>query len=93
MQSIKDEYEAKGISIITVSTDRGDDLKRYWDENDLDLKVLADVNREIVLAYGVRSLPASFFIDTDGTVLESKEGWGGNDLEEWKDKVEKYLAR
>ncbi len=92
MQTVKDEYEAKGISMITISGDRGEDLKRFWQDNELDITVLTDINMEIARSFGVRSYPAGFFLDAAGNVIDSKVGWGGDCLEDWKAKVDDYLA-
>ncbi|GAA0481387.1 thiol-disulfide oxidoreductase ResA [Salinibacillus aidingensis] len=69
MQKLYPEYKEKGVEIVAVSLDATKLRIRNWiDKNHLTFPIVHDKNGTVMEAYGVFDLPASFFINPDGTV-------------------------
>jgi peroxiredoxin Q/BCP len=68
-----DEFEARDIAVLGVSTDPVDLLEEFAAEEDLDFPLLADVDGAVAEAYGSRRDSGkaernTFVIGADGTV-------------------------
>lgn len=89
MQPFVEEYEAEGFTIYVISRGDGVELD-YLDR--LGYKVL--IGSDIWSTYGVSSIPIAFFIDYEGTLVDSSLGWGGTDpISRFRQKVNAVLAR
>lgn len=73
---------SKDYNVITIAMQSGSDeeIKQYLVENKLDFEVINDVDSEIVKAYGVRAVPASFIINSQNYITTREvgytTGWG-----------------
>ncbi len=85
--SLYNEYESKGLVIISVSTDRSPErIKKYLKKIRMEFIILHDNNKEAAEAYGVYSLPTSFLIDREGIIKHKFMG-----LRKWTGKGTKRL--
>lgn len=77
------KYKSKGFEIVSVSVDEDqDDWKSAIKDNGMDwIQLLNDDNQENSPAalYGVRSIPSTFLIDSEGTII--MRNLRGDDLE------------
>jgi thioredoxin-dependent peroxiredoxin len=74
------DYEAAGVTVLGVSPDAVDAIRRFHDKQDLNFTLLADADHAVAERYGVwgeKSMygrtymgvaRATFIIDADGTV-------------------------
>ena len=78
------KYKSKGFEIVSVSVDDDQDAwKKAISENGMDwIQLLDSDEREssASLVYGVRSIPSTFLIDSEGTIIE--RNLRGGELEE-----------
>jgi thioredoxin-dependent peroxiredoxin len=75
------DYEAAGATVVGVSPDPVDAIRRFHDKQDLNFTLLADAGHEVAERYGVwgeKSMygrtymgvsRSTFIIDADGTVV------------------------
>lgn len=69
------KYRNKGVQILAVNIGETDVvLNRFLEKHKLSFPVLNDRNQEVVDAFGVNPLPATFLIDKEGTVVDIHEG-------------------
>lgn len=83
LQESKSYFDEKNVHLLTISTDKKEDLKKMAEENDFTFPVLADEEQEALKAYdvfyhgeeapyedhGVHGEPAYFLIDENGKIL------------------------
>ncbi|SET89157.1 Peroxiredoxin [Salinibacillus kushneri] len=75
MQSLYPEYKEKGVEIVAVSLDATKlRIKNWIDNNHLTFPIVHDKSGAVMDTYGVFDLPASFFINPDGTVERQVKG-------------------
>ena len=78
------KYKSKGFEIVSVSVDDDQDAwKKAISDNGMDwIQLLDSDEREssASLVYGVRSIPSTFLIDSEGTIIE--RNLRGGELEE-----------
>ena len=73
---------SKDYNVMTIAMQSGSDeeVQAYLDENNLNFKVINDVDNKWVDAYGVRGVPASFVINSQNEITSSEvgytTGWG-----------------
>jgi peroxiredoxin len=95
-EELRDEFDARGIQVVTISTDHPEEIREYGHEHGLDAIMLADPQLEITDAFGLRNqgyhsappgddapglpVPTSLLVDREGMVL-------------WIDKSENYQRR
>jgi peroxiredoxin len=80
--------------VLGLSIDRTgiEVVQKYLEELDLTFPTLHDPTGKTAAEYGVRGIPATFFIDKDGTVLGGVVGpreWDGEAVQQL---VEQFLA-
>lgn len=73
MAKLYEQYKDKGFVLIGVSLDFGgpETVKAFLEAHQLNFPVGIDTEKEAVKAYGVRGLPTSYFINSQGKVV----GW------------------
>jgi thiol-disulfide isomerase/thioredoxin len=71
LDSLKREYEAKGVRVIAVSVDNGDisKVRRFAESNKLEMIVAHDPVSGINQSYEVMGVPTTFIIGRDGKLL------------------------
>lgn len=73
---------SKDYNVITIAMQSGSDqeVRDYLAAHELDFRVINDQKGEIVGAYGVRAVPASFIIDAQNKISTREvgytTGWG-----------------
>lgn len=85
------DYDESDIKVIGVSPDNDDEWRKYIKARKMNWTMLADSNRwhsEFMKAYGITSLPETFIIGPDGTIIA--EGMHGESL---KAKVRELLGK
>jgi thiol-disulfide isomerase/thioredoxin len=58
---------AKDYPVITVAS-WSDDVASYMEENKLSFPVLSDPDGDLAAVYGIKGVPASFFVDAQGRI-------------------------
>jgi thioredoxin-dependent peroxiredoxin len=69
----KADYDAAGATVLGVSPDPVDSVKRFHDKQSLNFTLLADENHAVCELYGVwsgRAARTTFVIDEDGVVAK-----------------------
>ena len=82
LKKVYDTYKDQDFDIIGVSLDDAEkELRDYIKENDIQWRQIFDSATEnsLVQQYGIRSIPAPWLIDRDGTLISHKAR--GEDLE------------
>ena len=82
LKKVYDTYKDQDFDIIGVSLDDTEkELRDYIKENDIQWRQIFDSATEnsLVQQYGIRSIPAPWLIDRDGTLISHKAR--GEDLE------------
>lgn len=85
------DYDESDIKVIGVSPDNDDEWRKYIKARKMNWTMLADSNgwhSEFMKAYGITSLPETFIIGPDGTIIA--EGMHGESL---KAKVRELLGK
>ncbi|NIK12337.1 thiol-disulfide oxidoreductase ResA [Alkalibacillus almallahensis] len=85
MDQLYQDYKDQGIEIVAVSVDRNESvINNFYNSLDLSFPSTIDRQETVMDVYEVTNLPASFFINPDGTIerivrgpvtLESLEGY------------------
>ncbi|WP_077308910.1 thiol-disulfide oxidoreductase ResA [Terribacillus halophilus] len=79
-------YEKQNVILAAISADQSSlVINRFRDRYDLSFPLLQDNGNQVMEAYSVDALPATFFIRADGTI--SRTVYGPLQIE----KLEKYL--
>ena len=75
IQEIYEEWSDKGLIILTVNLQENpSQVKEFVESFGFSFPVLLATNREVPLAYNIRGIPATFFIDKDGIIQDIKIG-------------------
>ena len=75
IQQIYEEWSDKGLVVLTVNLQEDPDrVKEFVESLDLSFPVLLATNQEVPLAYNIRGIPATFFIDKNGIIQDIKIG-------------------
>lgn len=78
------EYRDQGFEVIAITIDNPlEDATEFLQDLDtpLDYRIAADVNADVMDAYGVRGMPTSFLVDRNGTIRMIHEGYRDGDLQ------------
>jgi cytochrome c biogenesis protein CcmG, thiol:disulfide interchange protein DsbE len=82
----------RGLEVVAISSDRSiDDLKDFLEKNKIDFPVLFDADRNVAKQYRVFSMPTTFLINKNGTIVEKFYGEYDWTEPETKGKIEKLL--
>jgi peroxiredoxin len=84
-EELRPEFDARGVQVVTVSTDHPEEIRERRGVHGLQAKMLSDPDLAVTDAFGLRNLgyhsapprddtealpvPASLLIDGEGTVL------------------------
>ena len=92
MNRLYHEIKARGFEIIAVSTDNSlSTIRDYLAKNRVDFPILHDEKKSVSKQYRVFSMPTTFLIDRDGTIVEKFYGeydWTDSDV---RKQIEKLL--
>ena len=69
--------ETKDSDLVIIAVNLGEDkdtVKSFIDKNNYKFKVLLDSDQNVATKYNITSIPTSFFIDKNGTIVEKRIG-------------------
>jgi thiol-disulfide isomerase/thioredoxin len=70
MQRIYHELKSEGFEIVAVNLREGKQLvKKFLDQNKLTFPVLLDKDGRVGAIYGARSIPTTYLIDRNGSII------------------------
>ncbi|MCC6548667.1 MAG: TlpA family protein disulfide reductase [Ignavibacteriaceae bacterium] len=81
-QKLLDSYKDAGLKIIAISTDNERSIakvKPFMKSKQFDFTVLLDTNGEAMRKFGVQSVPHTFIVSGDGTILYNHSGYSKGD--------------
>lgn len=84
MSLLAEKYKAKQLTVVAVNVRSGETpemVREFAREQGLSLKFLQD-GGAVAMDYGVRGVPATFFIDATGAIDEQLVGFNPAKLEE-----------
>ena len=73
MQHAYEHYNEQGFSILAINATNQDSLsavKDFVSEHELSFPILLDTQGDVSRLYQLRSLPTSFFVDSEGIIQE-----------------------
>ncbi|MFC1915334.1 TlpA family protein disulfide reductase [Chloroflexota bacterium] len=89
IQQIYEEWSDRGLVVLTVNLQENPDkVKEFVESFGLSFPMLLATSQEVPLAYNVRGIPATFFIDKDGIIQDIKIGAFSSETE-----IESRLAK
>lgn len=75
------QYRERGFEVIAINVDDPiDDGREFLLDTPLDYLIAADTQNEVLEQYGVRGMPTSFLIDSEGVVRMVHMGFRDNDI-------------
>ncbi len=75
LQEIHEEWTGKGLVVLAVNLQENPTtVKKFVENGGLTFPVLLSPCNEVPLAYNIRGIPATFFIDADGVIRDIKIG-------------------
>jgi thiol-disulfide isomerase/thioredoxin len=93
MEKLYQRFKAKGLEIVAVNLQEDrDSVEHFVEEYELSFSVLLDTTGRIGATYGARSIPTTYIVDRDGSVLAGTIGTREWDTEEYIRLFEKLLA-
>jgi len=76
------QYKDRGFEVIAINVDDPiEDGREFLLETPLDYLIAADTDNEVLEQYGVRGMPTSFLIDSEGIVRMVHVGFRENDIQ------------
>jgi cytochrome c biogenesis protein CcmG, thiol:disulfide interchange protein DsbE len=92
MNKLYNEIKARGFEVVAVSTDNSlSTIRDYLAKNRVDFPILHDEKKSVSKQYRVFSMPTTFLIDRNGTIVEKFYGeydWTDSDV---RKQIEKLL--
>ena len=83
MEKLSQAFRDKGLVVLAVNFQEGPEAARvFFREQGLTYPVVLDQKGNVALSYGVRGLPATYFIGRDGQIVARAFGprdWAGPD--------------
>jgi thiol-disulfide isomerase/thioredoxin len=70
---------------------RLESVRKFWEENRFSLPVAMDYTDEVARAYGVRGIPATFVVRSDGVVHAAHSGFGAEYQAQLKGEIQEAL--
>ena len=98
LQQFYDEYKEKGLTVIGVSSEAPETIKKF--KKELDIKgtkisyiILVDQKRETSSKFSIRSIPTTYFIGPDGNLIKKETGFTPQYAESFKKIIEENLPK
>jgi peroxiredoxin len=92
LQPELEEIKEQGIGFYFIIAGRERELRAFFERYPVSADVLWDEDLQIFWDYDVEALPATFFVDKEGLVRETKLGWGKDSLTELKSLVNQLVS-
>lgn len=94
MDRLYNRFASRDFEIIAVDLQENNkQVSKFVDDNNLTFKILLDKTGSTGAAYGARSIPTTYIIDRDGSVLARTLGGREWDTAQVFDLFEKILSR
>lgn len=80
------QWQQKNFQLIIVSSDPADDLRAFFAEHNMPVKILLDPQGKVFEQYQVQYIPSDFLINTKGGTDSSFVGWDDSrsiEMENW----------
>jgi peroxiredoxin len=78
MPLIQQVYETRapdGLVVLVMNTgESADEVRQFMQENGYTFPVVLDGDQSVTQKYSVRGIPTTFFIDSDGVIVETRVG-------------------
>lgn len=75
LQDVYEKWTGKGLVLLVVNVQESPDLvKEFIEDAGYTFPVLLSPGSKVPLAYNIRGIPATFFIDADGVIRDVKVG-------------------
>lgn len=75
IEKIHTDYKDNGLAVLTVNPgDEKDAIIEFMKTNQYTFPVLVDTGREVAKVYGTSSVPVTYLIDKEGTIVFKKVG-------------------
>ena len=68
LQKVYETYARKGLVVLTISDESRETIVPFANENKLSLPILVDKSGDTFSAYRIRSIPTTYFIDSEGVI-------------------------
>ncbi|MBC8526352.1 MAG: redoxin domain-containing protein [Candidatus Cloacimonetes bacterium] len=98
LQQFYDEYKDRGLTIVGVSSETQDKIKKF--KNDMENKgtkisyiILVDQTREVSSKFGIRSIPTTYFIAPNGSLISKETGFAPQYADKFKKIIEENLPK
>lgn len=94
LDSLRQEFAPKGVRVIAVSVDNGDDtrVKRFAEANHLGMTVAHDPRSEINQSWQVVGVPTTFVVGRDGKLVWRHTGNITGVLNDARSAIEKAIG-
>lgn len=94
MDKIYAQFKDQGFEIIAVSVDKkSKKYKKFADKSDVSFPMVHDASKQLVKLAEIESMPTSFLIDKNGTIVAVHKGFHGKKTEEqYISEIQKLLA-
>jgi len=94
MEKLYNKFASRDFEIVAVNLqEKNKQVSKFVADNGLTFKILLDKSGSIGAAYGARSIPTTYIISKDGSVLARTIGGREWDTAEIFDLFEKILSR
>ncbi len=75
LQQINDKWSDKGLVFLAVDVgENPTTVAAFVQSNSYTFRVMLDIDTKVTEAYGIRGIPTTFFIDTEGEIQSMKVG-------------------
>lgn len=75
LQQVYNEWTAKGLVLLTVDIGETPSvITKYFEENNLSMPVLLDIDQEVARRYNITGIPTSLLIDGEGIIRKRQIG-------------------
>jgi len=75
IQEVYEVWSGKGLAILAININESpSQVQGFMQENRLSFPVLLDESGEVAEQYGIRYIPTTIFIDSDGIIRNIKQG-------------------
>lgn len=92
MNAMQDKYQAQGFEVIAVNLDaNNEDAQKFLVTTPAKFTVAFDSKGQTPRQYGVKGMPTSYLINSDGKVIYQHMGFNAADREKLEQKIQSLL--
>lgn len=98
LQKFHEKYKDKGLKIYGISSEPANVQRKFMTEQDemgnkISYNLLVDVDKAVSKKYGIRSIPTTYFISSEGKLLKKETGFAPEFADEYENIIEKNLPQ